>query len=154
MRASLAQRWARNIALHPPRDQKDIDQGIAHVFAIDARARNPEPIPYSEGWCPFRAGDFLAASNLQTRDYHRLLAEPEEWFAESAPLEIGSGILPPTITYRIYGNERATTRLRLELFGTDMADEQDARMQFTALVPTVAEIIRCVSADLARRQSS
>lgn len=133
IRASLVQRWARNIALHAPHDKKGVDQSIAEVFEVEARARNPEAVPFSEGWSPFLAGVFLAMSNLRTGDYHRLVADTEEWWAESPPLAVGGDVLPPTITYRIYGNARAATRLRLVLFGTDMAYEKEARLQFSAM---------------------
>jgi hypothetical protein len=48
-------------------------------------------------------------------------------------LEVGGDVLPPTITYRIHGNVKAATRLCLVLFGTNMAYEQEARLQFNAM---------------------
>ena len=125
-RTELLKRWARNLAISRPAKRQDVEEAIREVKRIRQREEHPEAVPLERGWSPFAAGAFLAAEGLTTGDYHRGAVEYDEWWAESFPLELGDGIIPDNITYRVFGDETAATRLKLRLNVNARETAQDA----------------------------
>lgn len=108
----LFQRFTRNIQLGEIGDKDGVRRTIRELRTLRRREKNPPPVPWSEGWSPYKARTFLADQNLTTNDYHR---SGDDWWAESPMLDIGGGLFPDRLTYRLGGTETATTKLSLEL---------------------------------------
>jgi len=108
----LYQRFVRNIQFAEELDKAAIRQAIREVRMLRRREKNPPPVPWSEGWSPYKVQALLADRDLLTNDYHRSFGD---WSAESPMLDIGGGLFHDRLTYRIAGTETAATRLSLEL---------------------------------------
>jgi hypothetical protein len=140
VRTELLKRWARNLAISQPANRRDVEEAIRKVKRIREREEHPEAVPLERGWWPpFAAGAFLAAEGLATGDYHTGAVEYDEWWAESFPLEFGDGIIPDNITYRVFGDETAATRLKLRLNVNTRETAQDARRKLLGVAQVLYE---------------
>jgi hypothetical protein len=108
----LFKRYIRALNATDTLDRKRIKEAISEVRRIRRREKRLPTVDWSKGWSPYDAQDFLATQELRTNDYHRAYSD---WCAESSAVEIGGTFLKDRLTYRISGNEAATTKLDLEL---------------------------------------
>jgi hypothetical protein len=139
VRTELLKRWARNMAISRPGSTQDVEDAISEVKGIWQRERRPEAVPFERGWSPFAASAFLTPEGLATGDYHRGPAGYDEWWAESFPLKFGGGIIPDNITYRVFGDETAATRLKLTLNVNAQEAAQDARRKLLDIAKILYE---------------
>lgn len=131
----LFRRFVRDLGLHDVDDQPTVNRMIRDLRNLKQRESNPPAVPWSLGWSPYQAAAFLSAHDLATKDYHRSFGG---WWAESPMKRIGGGLFHDHLTYRIFGNEEAATRLKLVLNANlpGTPDQSDAAFQLTALALT------------------
>jgi hypothetical protein len=120
----LFKRYMQAAKVNGPTSRAEVSRIVGDLKRTARRERCPPEVDPADGWSPYDARDFLAAQGLKTDAYRRSI---EEWWAESPMLDIGGGIFPDRIAYRIYGTEDAATRLSLVLYvntleATDSAD--------------------------------
>jgi hypothetical protein len=108
----LYQRFVRDLQSAEVRDRETIRHSIRKVRLLWRREKVPPPVPWSEGWSPYKARGFLADQGLRTNDYH---GRSEDWWAESPMVDIGGDLFKDRLIFRIGGTETAVTRLSLEL---------------------------------------
>ncbi|QFQ88136.1 hypothetical protein F8A10_11490 [Paracoccus kondratievae] len=128
----LFRRFVRDLGLHDVTDKPTVNRTIRDLRNLKQRESNPPAVPWSLGWLPYQAAAFLSAHDLATKDYHRSFGV---WLAESPMKDIGGGLFHDHLTYRIFGNEEAATRLKLVLNANlpGTPDQSDAAFQLTAL---------------------
>lgn len=121
----LFRRFVRDISKVDDLDDVAVGQMIERLHVSRKREKDPPLIPWSEGWSPYRASEYLQEEGFWANDYH---LDGDEWIAETAPVEIG-GMLFDRITYRVRGTEHAATMLEVVLDARipgapDQADER------------------------------
>lgn len=108
-------------------DKQGIKEAIRDIKQRLKAEKNPPTIERAEGWSPHAARLFLEDYDLVTDDYHRT---PWEWFAHVSSVKLNDRALADRMSYYLTGNERAVTRLRLALDGSNQNDAKEARCAF------------------------
>jgi hypothetical protein len=126
----LLKRWRRMVNIEQPATREAITASFREVKRLRKIERNPPAISAEEGWSPYAAKRFLEDEGLVTDDYHRSF---EEWRCSSAPVKVQEGVLTPTVSYYVIGNERAATELILELNVFNCEDPTAADERFGQL---------------------
>lgn len=135
----LLKRWTRNLMILRPENRQQIKDSIREVKKLKARERNPEDVPYEQGWSPYAATEFLAEEGLQSDDYHRIFGDENEWVANSPYLNIGDGIASISIAYYIDGDEFTATMLKLVMDVHDPKNSENVCQQFTDIARLLFE---------------
>lgn len=120
-------RLARDIRGRDISNKKDVNEAIREIKRLLKVEKNPPDVPRIEGWSPHNARLFLKEYNLVTDDYHRTLWE---WFAHAPSVKLNDNLLADSISYYLSGRERAVTRLRLALSGSNQNDPVEAQRAF------------------------
>ena len=106
-------RWSRNVGINAPTTTKEVEDSFKEVLIAKERERERPHVPFSKGWSPYDAQEFLPPGDLATGDYHR--SYDSTWHAMAKPYEIPEDQYFQTINYTIEGNERTATRLELSI---------------------------------------
>lgn len=134
----LLRRATRQFHILPAKTQNDIDQIIWDIRKHERQAKNPPEIDGNKGWSPYKACEFLADSGLHTGDYHYGYGG-EEWWANSAPLDLDQELLANTISYYAEGVEGLVTVLKLKGHFLDEFNPSDAISKFLVISLTLLE---------------
>lgn len=137
-------RLARDIRGRDISNKKDVNEAIREIQRLLKVEKNPLDLPKSEGWSPHKARIFLEEYGLITDDYHRTQGE---WFAHVPSVKLNDNLLADRISYYLSGHERAVTRLRLALSGSNQNDPVEAQRAFDERA--LALIIKAVDAERA-----
>jgi hypothetical protein len=124
----LMRRWQRHIGRCPPATVDELRAGIREVKEARHREKKQPYVPSEIGWAPGSAKQFLNEVGLSTRDYHRSFED--EWFASSAMIEIGNGVMPNNIAYYIEGHEAAAKVLKVKLNVNEPSSASIAESRF------------------------
>lgn len=108
----LFKRYMQAIKMAGPISRAEVRQSVRDLKNARQREKNPPGVDWAQGWSPYETREFLADRGLLTGFYSRSMAE---WAAESCMLNIGGGIFPDRLAYRILGTETAVTELSLVL---------------------------------------
>lgn len=120
-------RLARDICGRDITNKQDIKEAIHEIKRLIKVEKNPPTILRTEGWSPYAARLFLEEYGLVTDDYHR---SQYEWFADISSVKLNDKVLADRISYYLTGIERAVTRLRLALDGSNQNDTKEAQHAF------------------------
>jgi hypothetical protein len=124
----LLKRWLNSLVYLQIESKDDIDLSIHELESTLRREKNPQKVPFSQGWCPFKAKSYLEESGLISGDYHSI--GENEWHASSPYLEIGEGIIPDKIAYYIYGEITVAKLLKLVLNNNNNNTDEDSLCMF------------------------
>ena len=130
-RLKLLDRWASSLAHLETESFRSIFYSMYEVFKLRKAEKATHNVPKSEGWCPYKAKDFLSGENLNTGYYHRSF---EEWFASSEMVEFGDGLFPCNIAYCVEGIKKKAERLKLSI---NINDESLGSIALEKLVKTI-----------------
>lgn len=108
-------------------DKQGIKEAIGEIKRLLKIEKSPPAVTRAEGWSPRAARLFLQEYGLVTDDYHRT---QWEWFAHIPSVKLNDKVLADRISYYLTGNERAVTRLRLALDGSNQNDAKEAQRAF------------------------
>lgn len=120
-------RLARDIRGRDIAARQGIKEAIREIKRLLKIEKNPPAVTRAEGWSPHAARLFLEEYGLVTDDYHRTQLE---WFAHIPSVKLNDKVLADRISYYLTGNERAVTRLRLALEGSNQNDTKEAQCAF------------------------
>lgn len=120
-------RLARDIRGRDIADKQSIKEAIREIKRLCKIEKNPPNVTRAEGWSPHAARLFLEEYGLVTDDYHRT---QWEWFAHTPSVRTNDKVLADRISYYLTGNERAVTRLRLALDGSNQNDTGESQQAF------------------------
>ncbi|MCF3935857.1 hypothetical protein L1787_20920 [Acuticoccus sp. M5D2P5] len=120
-------RLARDIRERDIAEKQGIKEAIREIKRLFKTEKNPPSVPRAEGWSPHAARLFLEEYGLVTDDYHRT---QWEWFSHIPSVKLNDQVLADRISYCLTGNERAVTRLRLALDGSNQNDTQESQQAF------------------------
>ncbi len=120
-------RLARDMRGRDITDKKGIKEAIREIKRLRKIEKNPPAVARAEGWSPHAARLFLEEYGLVTGDYHRT---QWEWFAHVPAVKLNDKVLADRISYYVTGNERAVTRLRIALDGSNQNDTKEAQCAF------------------------
>lgn len=120
-------RLARDICGRDITDKQSVKEAIGEIKRLFKIEKNPPSVMLVEGWSPYAARLFLEEYGLITDDYHRT---QWEWLADAPSVKLNDKVLADRISYYLTGNERAVTRLRLALDGSNQNDTKEARRAF------------------------
>lgn len=120
-------RLARDIRGRDIVEQRGIKEAIREIKKLREIEKNPPAVTRAEGWSPYAARLFLAEYGLVTDDYHRT---QWGWFAHIPSVKLNDKAQADLISYYLTGNERAVTRLRLALHGSNQNDIEEAQCAF------------------------
>lgn len=115
----LLDRFRVSLNLEQELTRAAIDQRLKELWQAQQRSKNPPVVAIEDGWSPFEACEFLTPHDLKAENYRRLY---EDWWTEAGPKNVGPGLMPGNLMYRLYGTEYAVTKLKLELYATDRGD--------------------------------
>ncbi|MFD1881373.1 hypothetical protein [Paracoccus pacificus] len=120
-------RLARDIRVREIAEKQGIKEAIREIKRLFEAEKNPPTVTRAEGWSPYAARLFLEEYGLVTDDYHRT---QWEWFSHIPSVKLNDKVLADRISYYLTGNERAVTRLRLALDGSNQNDTQESQQAF------------------------
>lgn len=120
-------RLARHMGGHGVADKQGVKDTIREIKSVLKNEKNPRTITRTEGWQPHAARLFLNEYDLIPEDYHRT---PWEWLAHAPSVKLNNKVLADRISYYLIGNERAVTRLRIALDGSNQNDMEAALRMF------------------------
>ncbi|MDO5641153.1 MAG: hypothetical protein Q4G26_02020 [Paracoccus sp. (in: a-proteobacteria)] len=120
-------RLARDIRGRDIADKQGVKEAIREIKRLLKTERNPPTVTRADGWSPHAARLFLEDYGLVTDDYHRT---QWDWFAHIPLVKLNDKVLADRISYDLTGNERAVTRLRLALDGSNQNDTNEAQQAF------------------------
>ncbi|WP_199224854.1 hypothetical protein [Falsochrobactrum shanghaiense] len=120
-------RLARDIRGRDIAEKQGINDAIREIKRLFKVEKNPPTVTRVEGWSPHAARVFLEEYGLVTDDYHRT---QWEWFAHIPSVKLNDKVMADRISYYLTGNERAVTRLRLALDGSNQNDTKDSQQAF------------------------
>jgi len=120
-------RLARDTRGRDIADKQGIKEAIREIRRLIKIEKNPPTVMRAEGWSPYAARLFLEEHGLVTNDYHRT---QYEWLADIPSVKLNDKVLSDRISYYLTGNERAVTRLRLALDGSNQNDTREAQRAF------------------------
>ena len=129
-RLELLERWAYSLVHVETESFRSVFYSMYEVFKLRNAEKASYNVPKSEGWCPYKAKDFLTGENLNTGYYHRSF---DEWFASSEMVEFGDGLIPCNITYYVEGVEKKAERLKISI---NVYDESMIDIALETLVQT------------------
>ena len=131
-RIELLERWASSLVHVKTESFRSVFYSIYEVFKLRKAEKATYNVPKNEGWCPYKAKDFLIGESLNTSYYHRSF---DEWFASSDMVEFGDGLFPCNITYYVEGLEKKAKRLKISI---NVNDKSMADIALKKLVKTTA----------------
>jgi len=114
---SLLERWLTNLVYLNIETKQDIEQSIRDLELTLLREKNPQNVPFSEGWAPTKVKQFLEDKQLILGHYHSVGGD--EWHASSSYLEIGEGVMQDNIAFYISGGATVVKTLKLVLNNND-----------------------------------
>ncbi|WP_422001732.1 hypothetical protein [Reyranella sp.] len=120
-------RLARDIWLRDITDKQGINTAIREIKNLLRLEKNPPAVSHAEGWSPYAARLFLKEYGLVTDDYHRTRSD---WFAHTPSVQLNKEVLTDRASYSLNGNDRAVTRLRLEVDGSEKSDTGEVQRAF------------------------
>lgn len=120
-------RLVRDIRGRDIADKQSVKEAIGEIKRLFKIEKNPPSVMLAEGWSPYAARLFLEEYGLITDDYHRT---QWEWLADAPSVKLNDKVLADRISYYLTGNERAVTRLRLALDGSNQNDTKEAQRAF------------------------
>lgn len=120
-------RLARDIRGRDIAGKKEIKEAILEIKRLIRIEKNPPTVTRTEGWSPHAARLFLEEYGLVTDDYHRT---QWEWFAHIPSVKLNDKVLADRISYYLAGNERAVTRLRLAVDGSNQNNTKESQQAF------------------------
>lgn len=123
----LLDRFRMSLNLEQELTHAAIDQRLKELWQTHQRRKNPPLVTIDKGWSPFEACKFLSQYGLKAENYRRLY---EDWWTEVGPKEVGMGIMPGSLMYRLYGTEHAVTKLKLEFHVTNHGDLETGQSAF------------------------
>jgi hypothetical protein len=129
-RFELLERWASSLVHVKTESFRSIFYSMYEIFKLRKAEKATHLVPKSEGWCPYKAKDFLNGENLNTGYYHRSF---DEWFASSEMVEFGDGLFPCNITYYVKGVESKAEKLKISI---NVNDESMVDIALEKLVKT------------------
>lgn len=105
--------WAETLVHEMPSTRSDIDISIDQIKRLAKDEKTPPVVALDQGWSPYKAIEFLENEGLRTGHYKKFF--DNEWGSSSRLVEIGKGIFPANASYYLEGNDKAVTRLKLNL---------------------------------------
>lgn len=120
-------RLVRDIQMRDITEKEGIKEAIQEIKQLLKVEKNPPTVSLAEGWSPHSARLFLIEYDLVTDDYHRT---QWDWFAHIPSVKLNDKWLADQFSYYLSGNERAVTRLRLALNGSNQNDTNEAQRAF------------------------
>jgi hypothetical protein len=120
-------RLARDMRGRDITDKQGIKDAIREIKRLLKIEKKPPAVTCAEGWSPHEARRFLEEYGCITDDYHRT---QWEWVAHSPSVKINGKVMADRISYYLTGNERAVTRLRISLDGSNQNDAREAQRAF------------------------
>ncbi|WP_102784210.1 hypothetical protein [Thalassospira sp. GB04J01] len=120
-------RLVRDIQTRDITEKEGIKEAIQEIKQLLKVEKNPPTVSQAEGWSPHAARLFLLEYDLATDDYHRT---QWDWFAHIPSVKLNEKVLADRFSYYLSGNERAVTRLRLALNGSNQNDTNEAQRAF------------------------
>lgn len=130
-RTRLMERWAHSTFFNQLETKQDVIKTISRMNEIAAYEKNPEPVQFEKGWCPYEAKDFLKDFGLETRHYTGI--DDGEWFANSSYLDIDDRFMANCVAYYVSGKRKAAKNLKLKLTVNKPEQEEEAISKFVGL---------------------
>lgn len=125
VRMSLLDRWSYQVAKENVASHADLIATFKYIYKVHSAEKEPKEISTNLGWSPYKAKDFLVQEGFDTGFYNR--SYDEEWFASSAMVEFGGGILSDNIAYYTEGTEDVVNTLKIKVNVNDVNRSEEAR---------------------------
>jgi len=106
-------RWAHSLAVHNVKTKDEVDASISKIFSTLKLEKKRDKVPFSQGWSPYVAKDYLTDVDLNSGHYQEI--EPGYWWSSTPYLDLDDEIMPNNIAFYVEGDENLAKKLILKL---------------------------------------
>jgi hypothetical protein len=132
-------RWVQLVSYNNVNTKQEVNESFNTLFSLLKKESNPPEVDSSLGWCPYKAKDFLIDEGVKTNNYKMSAGDDNDWFCNSEPMKIGSGLQLNNITYDVEGNSIAATKLKLRLNIYYPDEKEEAHLYFVGVANPLIE---------------
>ncbi len=150
IRIDILERWSFQLARENVESHSALVDTFKHIFRARRSERNPKKVPFTMGWSPYKAKDFLLGLGVETGYYNSFYED--EWSASSSMIEFGDSVVSDNIAYYVEGTEDFANRLKIKVNVNDAARAEIAQRKLLEFAETLS--ISSLSRNLSEQMKS